>query len=86
MMVVLMIGVMLLNSLMLVGIHEQSRKDSVEREEHLTVTLKNLAVVLHENSQALLENARVMEKIQRELGEVKQDVQAIKNILEDNKE
>ena len=93
MMAILVMGIMVIfNSLIMVGLHEQFRKDALEREAKLVEVIQNLSVVLDENAKALAENALVMDKINgkleknsEELSQVKQDVQDIKNILEENK-
>ena len=93
MMAILVIGIMVIfNSLIMVGLQEQQRKDALEREEKLIEVIQNLSIVLDENARALAENALVMDKINgkldensKELSQVKQDVQDIKNILEENK-
>lgn len=93
MMAILIMGIMtIFNSLIMVGLQEQCRKDALEREEKLVGVIQNLSVVLDENAKALAENALVMDKINgkldensKELSQVKQDVQDIKNILEENK-
>lgn len=92
-MTVLFMGIIIIfNSLIMVGLQEQCRKDALEREEKLVGVVQNLSVVLNENAKALAENALVMDKINgkldensKELSQVKQDVQDIKNILEENK-
>ena len=91
MMAILIMGIMtIFNSLIMVGLQEQCRKDALEREEKLVGVIQNLSVVLDENAKALAENALVMDKINgkldensKELSQVKQDVQDIKNILEE---
>lgn len=93
MMAILIMGIMVIfNSLIMVGLQEQYRKDALEREEKLVGVIQNLSVVLDENARALAENALVMDKINgkldknsEELEHVKQDVKDIKNILEENK-
>ena len=93
MMAILIMGIMtIFNSLIMVGLQEQCRKDALEREEKLVGVIQNLSVVLDENARALAENALVMDKINgkldknsEELEHVKQDVKDIKNILEENK-
>ena len=93
MMAVLVMGIMVIfNSLIMVGLHEQTRQDAIKREGKLVEVIQNLSVVLDENARALAENALVMDKINgkldensKELSQVKQDVQDIKNILEENK-
>ena len=93
MMAILVMGIMtIFNSLIMVGLQEQCRKDALEREEKLVGVIQNLSIVLNENAKALAENALVMDKINgkldensKELSQVKQDVQDIKNILEENK-
>jgi methyl-accepting chemotaxis protein len=90
MMAILVMGIMtIFNSLIMVGLQEQSRKDALEREEKLVGVIQNLSVVLDENAKALKKNAEAMDKINGkldknsdELSQVKQDVQDIKNILE----
>ena len=90
MMAILVMGIMVIfNSLIMVGLQEQCRKDALEREEKLVGVIQNLSIVLDENARALAENALVMDKINgkleknsEELSQVKQDVQDIKNILE----
>ena len=92
-MAILVMGIMVIfNSLIMVGLQEQCRKDALEREEKLVGVIQNLSVVLDENARALAENALVMDKINgkldknsEELEHVKQDVKDIKNILEENK-
>ena len=91
MMAILVMGIMVIfNSLIMVGLHEQTRQDAIKREGKLVEVIQNLSVVLDENARALAENALVMDKINgkldensKELSQVKQDVQDIKNILEE---
>lgn len=91
MITVLVMGIMtIFNSLIMVGLQEQHRKDALEREEKLVGVIQNLSVVLDENAKALAENALVMDKINgkldensAELSQLKKDVQDIKNILEE---
>ena len=90
-MAILVMGIMVIfNSLIMVGLHEQTRQDAIKREGKLVEVIQNLSVVLDENARALAENALVMDKINgkldensKELSQVKQDVQDIKNILEE---
>ena len=89
-MAILVMGIMVIfNSLIMVGLHEQTRQDAIKREGKLIEVIQNLSIVLDENARALAENALVMDKINgkleknsEELSQVKQDVQDIKNILE----
>ena len=93
MMAILVMGIMVIfNSLIMVGLQEQCRKDALEREEKLVGVIKDLSIVLDENAKALKKNAEAMDKINgkldknsEELEHVKQDVKDIKNILEENK-
>lgn len=93
MMAILVMGIMVIfNSLIMVGLQEQCRKDALEREEKLVGVIQNLSIVLDENAKALKKNAEAMDKINgkldknsEELEHVKQDVKDIKNILEENK-
>ena len=93
MMAVLVMGIMVIfNSLIMVGLHEQTRQDAIKREGKLIEVIQNLSVVVEENAKALEKNAEVMDRINgkldkntEELSQVKQDVQDIKNILEENK-
>lgn len=90
-MAILVMGIMtIFNSLIMVGLQEQHRKDALEREGKLIEVIQNLSVVLDENAKALKKNAEAMDKINgkldensKELSQVKQDVQDIKNILEE---
>ena len=92
-MAVLVMGIMVIfNSLIMVGLHEQTRQHAIKREGKLIEVIQNLSIVLDENARALAENALVMDKINgkldensKELEHVKRDVQDIKNILEENK-
>lgn len=93
MMAILVMGIMVIfNSLIMVGLQEQTRQDAIKREGKLVGVIKDLSIVLDENAKALKKNAEAMDKINgkldknsEELEHVKQDVKDIKNILEENK-